>query len=161
MDSEQYWIEKLAMVEHPEGGFYKETFRSTDFVVNAAGKRKIAATAIYFLLTTDHFSAFHQIKSDETWYHHFGDALSVYVIHPDGNLEVMKIGNNIEKGEQLQGFVPAGCWFASVVEKENAFALVGCNVAPGFDFEDFTLAKREELIELYPQHHAIINRLTR
>ncbi len=102
MQTKQFWVDQLEMIKHPEGGYYKETFRSTEQVTTASGKKKIAATSIYFLLTSDRFSAFHQIKSDETWYHHGGNALSVYIIHPNGKLEIMKIGNNIEEGEQLQ-----------------------------------------------------------
>jgi predicted cupin superfamily sugar epimerase len=161
MKNEQYYIEHLQLEQHPEGGYFKETYRAEENVSNRNGESRSASTGIYFLITSDFFSAFHKIESDEMWHFYDGAALAVYIITATGELEVLKIGNDIENGEQLQGVVPAGCWFASKVSVPNAYSLVGCTVAPGFDFNDFILAEREELTAEFPAHTAIIKELTR
>ena len=161
MKKEQYWIEKLQLEQHPEGGLFKETYRAAENVINRNGESRSASTGIYFLITSDFYSAFHKIESDEMWHYHDGAALAVYMITTAGELEILKIGKEIENGEQLQGVVPAGCWFASKVAVPNSYSLVGCTVAPGFDFDDFILADRAALTSKYPQHTAIIKELTR
>ena len=134
MKNEQYWIEKLQLEKHPEGGYFKETYRAKETVVNRNGKQRSASTGIYFLMTDSVFSAFHKIESDEMWHFYDGGALSVYIITTTGELEILKIGNDIENGEQLQGVVPAGCWFASKVDIPNTFSLVGCTVCSRIRF---------------------------
>jgi uncharacterized protein len=166
MTSASYWVKHLGLLPHPEGGFYKEMYRSDESIVQSAlpsrfsGSRSFS-TAIYFLMTSDHFSAFHRIASDEVWHFYDGDGLSVYCISPDGTLTELKLGRHIERGETLQAVVKAGDWFASRVNTNSGYALVGCTVAPGFDFADFELAKRERLCTAFPQHKALIERLTR
>lgn len=156
-----YWIEHLQLEKHPEGGYFKETYRSSEIVVNRNGIKRPASTAIFFLITPDAFSAFHKIESDEMWHYHDGAALEVLMIHENGELEINLIGPEIEAGQQLQAVVPAGCWFASRVIAGGEYALVGCTVAPGFDFEDFVLAEKTELIAKYPIHTELISELTR
>lgn len=161
-----FFIDKLNMQPHPEGGYYCETFRSPEQIpVNAlplryTGKRNFY-TGIYFLMQGDNFSAFHRLKSDEMWHYYHGNSMFVYVIAEDGRLSVIKLGININDGEVFQALVPAGCWFASHPKNFNSFSLVGCTVAPGFDFDDFEMARRQNLIELFPQHKEIITALTR
>lgn len=151
---------------HPEGGFYKETYRSAETIASDGlperytGERSYS-TAIYFLLNANNFSAFHRIKSDELWHFYFGIALNIYVIENTGKLEVIRLGNNIENGEVFQAVVHAGCWFASEPASDNGFSFAGCTVAPGFDFADFELADKATLINAYPQHSGLINRLCR
>lgn len=161
MKTVEYWVEKLQMQDHPEGGYFKETYRSSEMVENRNGATRSASTGIYFLITSDNFSAFHRIESDEMWHFHAGSPLSVYVLHDNGELEIIKIGLDLENGEQPQAVVPAGVWFASRVDVENSYSLVGCTVAPGFDFEDFELAKRDELVEQFPAYQEVIEELTR
>lgn len=161
MKNEQYWIEHLQLEQHPEGGYFKETYRAKEEVTNRNGQPRSASTGIYFLMTSAIFSAFHQIESDEVWHFYEGAPLSVYILLPDGELKVLKIGKDLEKDEQLQGVVPAGCWFASRVSVPNAYSLVGCTVAPGFDFADFKLANRAELTQEFPNHASLIKELTR
>jgi len=161
MKSPDYWINFLKLEQHPEGGYYKETYRSVEKVLNRNREVRVASTGIYFLITSENFSAFHKIESDEMWHHYDGAALSVYIIQPSGKLELIRVGKNAENGEQLQAVVPAGCWFASRVDTQNSFSLVGCTVAPGFDFQDFVLASRDKLISTFPQHKKIISELTR
>ncbi len=154
------------MLPHPEGGWYKETYRSNETVASAALPARFAgernfSTAIFFLLTGKTFSAFHRIKSDEVWHFYAGSCLNVYVINASGQLRIIKLGNNLEKGEEFQAVVEAGSWFASQPEQENTFSLVGCTVAPGFDFKDFELARCEELITLFPEHRSLIAKYCR
>lgn len=151
---------------HPEGGYYKETYRSALALpagclpTGFSGARQVS-TAIYFLLEQGNFSAFHRIKSDEVWHFYAGQTLQVYVIHPEGWLEIIKLGDNITNGEQFQAVVPAGCWFASVPAPTTAYSFVGCTVAPGFDFNDFELAYADMLVKEFPQHEMLIRQLCR
>ncbi len=159
-------VEKLEMNPHPEGGFYKETYRSNGVITKNAldksfnGDRNYC-TAIYFLLTSDNFSAFHRIKQDELWHYYAGSSLYVHVIDPKGNYKRYTVGINLAEDETPQLVVPAGCWFASSVKDIEAFSLVGCTVAPGFDFDDFELGERNILIAQFPEHEHIITQLTR
>lgn len=160
----QHLVQQFNMLPHPEGGYYKETYRSAEIINKDAlptrfdGKRYFS-TAIYFLLEQGNFSAFHKIKSDECWHFYAGQSLLVYVLQPNGSLDIIRVGNNIPAGETFQYVVPANCWFASEPAPESDFSFVGCTVAPGFDFADFELAKANELVQMFPQHQSIIQRL--
>lgn len=159
-------IKKYDLQAHPEGGWYKETYRSSGQIPSNAlpagfsGDRPFS-TAIYFLLEAGNFSAFHRIKSDECWHFYAGDPLLVYVIFPNGTLEIIRLGNHFSNEELFQYVVPANCWFASCPAPESRFSLVGCTVSPGFDFADFELADAVTLSQIYPQHKAIISKLCR
>jgi hypothetical protein len=161
-----YWIKKLGLERHPEGGNYRQTYRADLLLPREAlpgqftGSRA-ASTAIYFLLYGEDFSAFHRLRSDELWHFYVGGSLVVHVIEEDGLHSEIHLGSDPEAGEVLQAVVKAGRWFASRLRDARSFALVGCTVAPGFDFEDFELAKREELVKRYPQHKQLIQSLTR
>jgi predicted cupin superfamily sugar epimerase len=156
-------ITSLNLVRHPEGGWYRETYRSEGIFAahllpqQFAGDRSFC-TAIYFLLEQGDISALHRIKSDELWHFHSGAALTVHVITPEGDYYPLKLGNSIGAGESFQATVPAGCWFGAV--SEGAYSLVGCTVSPGFDFSDFEMGSREQLLRLFPSHGEIIHRLT-
>ena len=159
-------IERFNLLPHPEGGWFCETYKSKEEVSQSAlpvrfnGSRSFS-TAIYFLLEKGNFSAFHRIKSDECWHFYAGGCLLVYIIHHNGELQVVRLGNNPERDEVFQFVVPANCWFASIPDTDVEFSFVGCTVAPGFDFKDFELAGQESLIKEYPQHSDIIKKLTR
>ncbi|MGB0175807.1 MAG: cupin domain-containing protein [Owenweeksia sp.] len=162
----QYWVEKLGLEPHPEGGFFRETYRSSETISHTALPDRFAgdrtySTAIYFLLTAENFSAFHRIQSDETWHFYKGQGLTVCIIHPDGKYKEIHLGQNPEKGEVFQATVPAGVWFGSKLTQLKGWCLVGCTVAPGFDFADFEMADRAEMTSKFPQHKAIIKALTR
>jgi predicted cupin superfamily sugar epimerase len=166
MQDARYWIDKLKLEPHPEGGFYRETYRSETVIPRSAlpasfGGDRVASTAIYFLLAGDDFSAFHRIASDEMWHFYAGHPLSVHVIDEDGRSSEIKLGRNPDRGEVLHAVVPSGCWFGSCLAEPDTFALVGCTVAPGFDFTDFEMADRASLLAAYPQHDVLIRRLTR
>jgi len=161
-----YWIEKLGLEAHPEGGHYRQTYRA-DLVLAKeslpAGFKgaRAASTAIYFLLQGEEFSALHRLRSDEVWHFYVGSPLVVYVIDEGGRYSEILLGSDAEAGEVLQAVVKAGCWFGARVRDGRGFALVGCTVAPGFEFEDFEMGKREELVREYPQHRGVIEGLTR
>jgi len=155
-------VNRLELQPHPEGGFFRETYRCNEqFVPTGAEEIRNVSTAIYFLLTRDNFSAFHRIKSDEVWHHYLGDALEIHMITPDGEYELAKVGKKMDQGERPQFVVPAGTWFASRVVDGGSFGLAGCTVAPGFDFADFELAGAAELIQACPRYSGIIQKLTR
>jgi predicted cupin superfamily sugar epimerase len=159
-------ISRHQLLPHPEGGWYKETYRSADILPSSSlpirfkGDR-YASTAIYFLLEQGNFSAFHRIQSDECWHFYAGGRLDIYVLHTDKKLEIIHLGPNPEKGEHFQYVVPAGCWFASRPAPETAFSFVGCTVSPGFDFADFELADVQRLSAEYPDHAELIGELCR
>jgi len=160
-------INHYNLLPHPEGGFYRQTYAAAEQISKEAlperfeGSRSFS-TAIYFLLPTGSFSAFHRIKSDEVWHFYEGCPLNIHVIHPNGDYDCMKLGSNMNNGESYQLVVPANAWFASEpVGDPGSFALVGCTVAPGFDFSDFDLADAEKLVEQYPSHELLIRRLSR
>jgi predicted cupin superfamily sugar epimerase len=151
----QYWIDKLNMQPHPEGGFYKETFRS-HLSINAGWGQRNVLTSIFYLLQGDNFSAFHRIKSDELWYHHAGGTLLIHEINEHGSLTT----HCLSATNPFAAIAP-GSWFASEVKDKTGFVLVSCAVAPGFDFADFELADASTLSDLFPEHTALIATLTR
>lgn len=151
-----YYVTHLGLLPHPEGGYYKETYRA-----NGQFGDRDYSTAIYFLLEEGNFSAFHRIKSDEVWHFYAGTGLVIVEIDETGNLINTLLGNDLVKGQQYQYVVKAGRWFASYLSNKGGFALVGCTVSPGFDFKDFEMAKRKDLLKEYPNHGEIIHQLTR
>lgn len=151
---------------HPEGGWYAQSYRSTESIPAAALPERFSgdrlfSTAIYFLLEQGNFSAFHRIKSDECWHFYSGDPLEIFILHTDGSLQVVTLGSSIEKGHHFQFVVPANCWFASRPAAGSRYCFVGCTVAPGFDFTDFEMANASGLSKEYPSHLAIIETLCR
>jgi uncharacterized protein len=150
-------IEKFKLLSHPEGGFYAETYRSTDSI---PGKNRQLLTSIYFLITGSNTSNFHRIQSDECWYFHEGSTLLVESIFPNGELKTTELGLDISNHEVPFHLVPAGTIFGSHLKGDEGYAFVSCAVAPGFDFQDFELFSREELLASYPAHHSIISKLT-
>jgi hypothetical protein len=152
------WINQLGLQAHPEGGYFNEVYRAQDKVLCRDTERS-ACTSIYFLLPATEISALHQIKSDELWHFYDGEPITVHMIDSAGKYSSFVLGRAVEKQQFLQNWVPAGCWFGATVEK--GFALVGCTVAPGFEFQDFKMAARADLQQQFPQHKMLINRLTR
>ena len=164
MYNEDYWIDQLGLLPHPEGGFYRETYRSTE-VLKAAqlpgryiGNRNFS-TAIYFLLRSQDRSVFHRIKSDELWHFYQGTTLLIYMLM-EKELKIHRLGANINEGDSLQVMIPANCWFGAMVEKPGSYALCGCTVAPGFDFQDFEMARQDFLLANYPDQSEIIKQLS-
>ena len=162
----QELVSKLQLQEHVEGGYYKETYRSSGIIKqgstpeNFNGDRNYS-TGIYFLLTSDIFSAFHRIKQDEMWHFYEGSPLTVHMILENGSYSFQRIGLDLDGGELPQFTVPKNVWFASEIEDPNTYCLCGCTVSPGFDFADFELGERKMLLNSYPEHSSVIHRLTR
>ena len=159
-------IESFKLIQHPEGGWYRENYRSGEEIEATGlperfGNKRSLSTAIYFLLEAGNFSAFHRIKSDECWHFYAGDPLEVLILAEENNLQVITLGNNPEAGELFQYVVPAGCWFASRPAAGSSFSFVGCTVSPGFDFDDFELASASILSREYPAQQEIIQSLCR
>lgn len=154
MKSAEEWIKDLDLKPHPEGGFYKEIYRSEGKIDKShlpnryAGARNFA-TSIYFLLRSEDFSAFHKIQSDELWFYHAGSAVEILILDEKGLISV-KLGADVANGEVLQAIIPRQKWFAAKVITKASYVLVSCVVAPGFDFADFDLADRSELLTLFP-----------
>ncbi|RNA06437.1 cupin [Brachionus plicatilis] len=159
-----YFKKLLNMKPHIEGGYYNESFSSEDKIIipcqNEKKHERVQWTSIYFLLEKNYVSNFHRLKSDEMWYFHAGNSLTIYIIAPDGELIIKNLGLDIDNGDEPQVLVPKDHVFGSAMNCEG-FALVGCMVSPGFDFQDFEIFKRDELVKEYPQHEEIITRLTR
>lgn len=157
-------ISKLGLKPHPEGGYFRETYRSSGEInndnlgSNYIGKRNYS-TCIYFLLTSDNFSAFHRIKQDEIWHFYDGSPLRLHIISESGVYTNHVIGMNLKNGAMPQFVVPGGSWFAAEVINIKSYSLIGCTVSPGFDFKDFELKTRSELISLFPDKERIISKL--
>lgn len=154
---------QLQLLDHPEGGYYRETYRSPEQIsglpARFAGARS-ACTAILYALAAPGISRMHRIKSDELWHFHLGSPLEVMAISPKGQRLAWVLGHDISHGQVLQCVVPAGCWFGARVHAGNGYAVVGCTVAPGFEFADFEVAERAALISQFPEHAEIIEALT-
>src|SRR5687768_3992637 len=156
-------IEALRLSAHPEGGFFAETFRAATLPFELAGRGfRSASTAIYFLLRSSDFSALHEVASDEQWHHYLGDALELHCFDSAGLHRRVLLGNAISDGQRPQHVVRAGeLQGARVVPGAHGFALCGCSVAPGFDFADFRMPSRAELLQQLPEHRELVTSLTR
>jgi uncharacterized protein len=148
-----------------EGGYYVETYRSTGQVPAAAlpatyGGPRAFMTAIYYLLTADTFSGMHRLASDEMFHFYLGDTVEMLQLRPDGSGEIVVIGTNLERGERPQVLVPGGVWQGCRVAAGGRWALMGVNVAPGFEFADFESGSRSQLMAQYPAFAELIEALT-
>ncbi len=151
-------INRLGLKKHPEGGYFKRTYTS-DRIINLPeydGPR-YASTAIYYMLVADQFSAFHRISSDELWHHYTGGSLTLYAVY-NGKLSKIKVGKR--RGEISQVVIKANTWFAASLNNKKSYCLIGCTVSPGFDYRDWELGRRNDLIKMYPEHKKIIERHT-
>ena len=157
----EYWISHLQLTRHVEGGWFKETYRSPLNVQLPQHVSRAISTSIYFLLEKDDFSAFHRIASDEQWHFYSGDGLVIYEFDQGGELIEHHLGPDPANGDHFQITVKKGHWFASRVKPGGVYSLAGCTVAPGFEYADFELARRDELTQQYPNHIDLIKSLTR
>ncbi len=154
---------ELNLQPHPEGGYYKETYRAEETVAaeglpaRYAGARAMG-TAIYFLLEAGQKSHFHRLKGDEVWHFYAGGGLDLYILHPDGRLDQRILGADLGAGQSFQTVVPGGVWFAATPSAGSEYALCGCTMAPGFDFADFELGEYAALRADYPQHADLLQK---
>ncbi len=150
MEANEY-IKKLKLEPHPEGGYYRQVFGN-----DAGGKKDIST--IYYMLTDSDMSAFHRLhEMTEIWYYHAGEPLNIYVIDTDGKLIV----HNLSPDGEMQVVIHPEQWFAADIPSKEGFCLVGCAVAPAFTFENFELGRKEELLQRFPQHAEVIQKLCR
>ncbi len=160
-------IRQLGLKPHPaEGGFFLETYRSEDMIKKDALRGrykddKCAGTAIYYLLTSDSYSAMHRLKTDEIFHFYLGDPVTMLLLYPDGSSEVISLGQRISNGDQLQAVIPRDAWMGAFLNNGGEYALMGTTMAPGFDYDDFELGSADELIKQYPEREDLIRRLTR
>lgn len=160
-----FWIRHLQLIKHIEGGWYSEVYRSvlsfsSSQLPPSFGGTRNACTHIYFLLEKTGFSAFHKIKSDELWHFYTGDPIVVYEIDDTGQMIEHLLGNDPSESQSLFCMIKEGSWFGSRMANGGEYGLVGCTVAPGFDFNDFELAERHTLTAQYPQHAELIRAMT-
>lgn len=153
-------IEKLKLNRHPEGGFYRETYRSEKTITLDNSKERNTGTAVYYLLKGTDKSHFHKVSSDELWLFHQGEPLEIFMITNDGNIESKILGNRLELNEEPQVIITANVWFAARLKNEKGFGLVSCIVAPGFDFNDYELGNKNELIKSFPNIKSEIEKLS-
>jgi len=159
-------IERLKLKKHPEGGYFAEYYRSDESILkkhlpSRFNGSRVFSTCIYFLLSDNDFSLFHKLKADEIWHFYSGNSLILYAIKENGNLEKTFLSGDVGKNTQFTKVVKAGSWLAAEVIDKDSYSFVGCTTAPGFEFDDFELAERKNLVKQYPQHRNIIEKLTR
>lgn len=157
-------IQKMGLIPHPEGGYFKEIYRSSDIVIPMGmpdNYKRVASTSIYYLLCDNQFSAWHKLKSDEIWHFYHGSPLTIYLLNKDGELATHKLGDPTTiKDAHFQVVITANQWFAAQPDDPHSYTLIGCTVAPGFEFEDFELANRDKLNAMYPAHTTLIKKFT-
>jgi predicted cupin superfamily sugar epimerase len=158
----EYWIEKLNLRQHPEGGFFTEVYRSKRYVhlPEFDGPRSVC-TAIYYLLIGDQYSFFHRIKSDEIWHFYAGSSLLLHIIEEKEEktrLLDISLGSNIDNNETFQAVINSGSWFAASVIDDDSYSLVGCTVSPGFEYRDWEIGQMQKLSRLYPQYKSVIEK---
>lgn len=158
-------IKTFELENHPEGGYYKEVYRSNGVIdpessqtVYPAGRNFF--TSIYYLLEGSDTSSFHRIKSDETWHFYSGSPATIHIIHPDSLYEALYLGPEVLNGQAYQHTVPGGSWFGVSLKKSESYLLAGCTVAPGFDFDDFEMGDPYKLKQAFPEHADIIEQLS-
>ncbi len=165
MNKADIYIEKLKLIPHPEGGYFREVYRSDELLKDGLPNRykgnRAFSTSIYFLLKGNQKSLLHKLKSDEIWHFYDGSSVKLYTIDSEGKVLQRLFGKNIDAGESMQLVIKKGYWFCAELSDENSFSLFGCTVAPGFDFSDFELGERKELLQLYPQHEELVKKFTK
>jgi hypothetical protein len=164
-DTADYWIAALDLRPHPEGGFFRETYRAAEVIAaehlhGRFGGPRPVATAIYYLVTDANPSTLHRLRADEIWHHYAGSSVTLHQIDADGRLIETRLGPLDGLGAAPQVVVPAGHWFGATVDDDRSCTLVGCTVSPGFTSDDFELGERASLVRQFPQHEQLIRRLT-
>ncbi len=163
MNTAENWIQHLGLLPHPEGGFFREVYRSSISIEKKAlplgfkDSRRLT-TSIYYLLRSEDISHFHRLRSDELWYYHYGSSIRIIIIDQEGHKHTKMLGPKIDKAEQLQILIPAGTIFGAEIMDQNSFGLFGCVVSPGFEFDDFEMYSKEDLLQAYPKHAEIIEK---
>lgn len=166
MKSADYWIEKLNLKSHPEGGYYAETYRSAEAIsadclpARYDGERNYL-TSIYFLMTSESPSYIHKLKTDELWHFYAGSPARIVIFDEKKGYRSKLLGPNPDERQSFQAIVPAGVWYGAFPLGDAAYTLVGCDLSPGFDFDDFELGDRDYLLKKFPKYRNLLERLTR
>jgi predicted cupin superfamily sugar epimerase len=160
------YIDKLRLEPHPEGGYYREIYRSDELILPPGlperfKKGRAISTSIYFLLEGEQISNFHRLKSDEIWHFYDGCGVIIFTINTEGKLSEFRLGNNLDQKESLQVVIKHGNWFAAELPDKNSYCLAGCTVSPGFDFEDFEMGDRDTLLKDFPNYTELIRKFTK
>jgi predicted cupin superfamily sugar epimerase len=160
-------IDILGLQPHPEeGGWFTETWRTAETISAEAldgrygGTARNHGTAIYYLVTPETFSALHKLESDEVFHFYMGDPVEQLQLFPDGTGRLVTLGTDLEAGQRPQVIVPQGIWQGAKLAEGGSWALMGCTVAPGFDFADYEHGQRAALTEGWPAHAQAIAALT-
>lgn len=157
-------IKRLELKPHPEGGFYREIYRSEEKIDKNSlpgrykGDRSFS-TSIYYMLIGEQISVFHKLKSDESWHFYSGSPLFIHILDSKSGYKKIKLGNNIITGETPQFIISKETFFAAEVEDKKSYTLIGCTVSPGFEFADFEFGKIDQLIKQFPEQVKLIKRL--
>ena len=165
-----WWIEQLGLTAHPEGGYFRESFRADESLAGEAlpkrygGAARAISTSIYYLLERGQRSRLHRLASDEICHFHAGDPVTVHLLDHEAGYRAFVLGLGLDRGHAPQLRLPRGTWFGATLDHSDTegaagFVLVGCTVAPGFDFDDFELADKASMLRRYPQHAEILSRL--
>ena len=154
----QTLISQYQLQPHIEGGYFKELFRTSEYVkVSSSGKERTFGSSIMFLLPGGSKSSLHRLKSAETWHFYHGDHLNLLIVNPEGVVKIVLLGSNLEAGHHFQYTVEAGSWFGSYMDDDSNYALVGCSVYPAFEWEDFELATMDSLPPNLISHSSVRN----
>jgi hypothetical protein len=163
MKDSNYWIEKLGMIPHPEGGYYHSSYKSSQTmfrhdIAGVSSSERNLWSSIYLLLTEEDFTSFHRVRSEEVWYYHHGSSVKIYMISPEGDLTTAKLGLDLDQNEKMQVLIPKN-YIIAAERIEDTHAMIGIMVSPGFDFDDIKIYDKDELTNLFPMHEEIISRL--
>lgn len=164
------WIDALGLAPHPEGGYFRETYRSgeslsgTSLPERYGGASRSLSTSIYYLLERGDRSRLHRLASDEIWNFHAGDPVTLHLLDEEEGYRVRVLGLAVERGQSLQVAVPRGVWFGATLEHSDldgaaGYALVGCAMAPGFEFADFELAEADRIMAAFPDAPEVVGKL--
>jgi len=162
----RFWIEELGLAPHPEGGWFRETYRAAESVPAGGlppryGGPRAFSTSIYFLLASGQASRLHRLASDEVWHFYAGGPLRFHVFGEGGTYRIFLLGCDARRGQSLQAVLPGSATFGAEVVGGRSYALCGCTVAPGFEFADFAFGRRDQLLDRFPRQRAVIERLSR
>ncbi len=158
----EHWIRALRLEPHPEGGAFRETWRAAESAAGLPGRfpgARAFGTAIYYLLRAGERSRLHRLRADEVWHLYDGGPLHLHLLVPGEGYRRLTLGHDVTGGESPQCLVPHGAWFGAEPAEGASFALAGCTCAPGFEYEDFELGSRDELLARFPGARALIERL--
>jgi predicted cupin superfamily sugar epimerase len=164
MPTAEELIARFGLTPHPkEGGYFRERYRASETLPTLPARYqgpRSASTAIYYLLTPTTFSALHRLQTDEIFHFYLGDPVRMLQLDADGKGKTIVLGQDVMAGQHVQVVVPRGVWQGSCLEPGGKFALLGCTVAPGFEYADYETGERQALLAGYPAFAELIRRLT-